>query len=161
MPVAELDIRNAIVSLIAGVSGAGPVYNRLKLAAFLSDFNIQNVDDANKINVVFVRWVGFSEQVTSFDDPISQIENYEIWFYRGRLDAPDGADSESELVLFIQNVRAALRDSANRHLVLTTPGNIVSQGGLSTGSPLIDTNELGDFVCHRFIGRMSVSVEEC
>jgi hypothetical protein len=161
--VPELDIRNAIVSLIQGVSGAGRVYNRLRKppSALLSEFTDLNVDDAARINVVFVRRVSFVEQASSFDDPLSSAEAYEIWFYRGVVDATDGTDSESALQLFIENVRAALRLDANRHLSVSSPGFLVSQGGLGTAAPLIDTDELGGYDCHRFIGRLIVSTEPC
>lgn len=163
MPVAELDIRNAIVTLIAGVSGAGHVYNRLRLPAdgLLSELHVLTVDDLDKINVVFVRWIALTPEVSSFDDPIAATETYEIWFYRGVVDATDGTDSESAIVLFIHDVQTALQLFANRHLVLTTPGFIVSQGGMTTQSPLINTDELGGYLCTRFIGRLTVTVGEC
>jgi len=159
----ELNIRNAIVALILSVAGAGRVYNRYRKPPFalLSEFNTLNVDDASLINVVFVRRVSFTDQVSSFDDPISSSEVYEIWFFRGVVDAPDGADSESALQLFIENVRAAFKLEANRDLGLTPADFRISQGGMGTAAPLIDTPELGGYDCHRFVGRLTVSIEEC
>lgn len=159
----ELDIRNAIVTLIQGVSGAGQVYNRLRkpISGSLAEFTSLNVNDGTQINVVFVRRVSFVEQVSSFDDPLSSSEVYEIWFYRSVVDGTNGTDSESALQLFIENVRVALRLDANRHLLVNTPGFLVSQGGLGTAAPLLDTDELGGYDCHRFIGRLLVSIESC
>jgi hypothetical protein len=171
MAATELDIRNAIVTLILSVAGAGRVYNRLRKppGALLSEFNTLNVDDASKINVVFVRRVSFTEQVSSFDDPISSTETYELWFFRGVVDvaAADEPDplvetnSESELQLFIENVRAAFKLPANRDLGLAPPDVMLSQGGMGTAAPLIDTSELGGYDCHRFVGRITVSIEDC
>lgn len=163
MPVAELDIRNAIVALIQGVTGAGNVFNRLRIPAdaLLSELQILTVDDLNRINVVFVRWVALTPEVSSFDDPIAASESYEIWFYRGIVDATDGTDSENELVAFIHAVQAELQLFTNRHLILTTPGFVVSQGGMTTASPLINTEELGGAACHRFIGRLTVTIGDC
>jgi hypothetical protein len=167
----ELTIRNAIVAFILGVAGAGRAYNRLRKppGALLSEFNTLNVDDASKINVVFVRRVSFTEEVSSFDDPISSTEVYEIYFFRGVVDvaAADEPDplletnSESELQLFIENVRAALKLPANRNLGLTPANFRISQGGMSTAAPLIDTAELGGYDCHRFVGRLTVDIEAC
>lgn len=161
MPVTERQIRTAIVDLILTVDGAGNVFDRLRKPsnALLSELNSLTVDDTEKINVVFVRRVAFSDEVSGFDDFIAASETYEIWFYRGVLDADSGADSESQLQLFIENVRIAFR--AATHLLLTTPGFMVSQGGMGTQSPLLDTDELGGRDCHRFIGRLMVSIAEC
>lgn len=161
--VAELDIRNAIVALIQSVDGAGFVYNRLRLPAdgLLAELQVLTVDDLEKINVVFVRWVALASEVSSFDDPEAEFDSYELWFYRGVVDADDGTDSESELVLFIHNVQAAFQLAANRHLGITAPGFLISQPGMTTASPLINTEELGGYLCHRFIGRLTVSAGDC
>src|SRR5690348_8858368 len=147
MPVAELDIRNAIVALIQSVDTSAKVFNRLRLPAsgLLAELNVLTVDDAGKINVVFVRRASFKDEVVGIPDEFSSAtENYELWFYRGIVDATDGTDSESALQLFIENVRAAMRLDANSNLGISVEGFDVVRGGLTTVSSLVNTEELGN-----------------
>src|SRR6266404_1741117 len=114
-PTLESLIRAAIVTTIQNAAGAGQVYNRLRIPAnaLLAELNILSTDDVNRINVVFVRRVSFTDQVSSFDDPISTSETYELWFYRGIVDATDGTDSENALQNFIEYTRDAFRTNKN------------------------------------------------
>lgn len=158
MITTERQRRDAIVAVVVAASARVKVYNRLRRpeGALISEFNTLNVDSASKINVCFVRRVSFVEEVSTFDDSIASVETYLLYFYRGiEDDDGNGSDSENELQLLIETVRAGFK--AAKYLGFD-PG--VSQGGMETESGFIDCNDF-NWDCHRFVGRLNVTVSDC
>lgn len=157
----ERELRDAIVALVQAAAPTTRVYNRFRRPAdgLISEFLELNTDDEHKVNVCFVRRFSFDEEVSSFDDEIASTETYLLFFYRGiENDIGDGTDSENWLQLLIETVRAAFKLPANRHLGFD---GSVSQGGMRTESGFVDDSESFSWHCHRFVGRLTVSLEEC
>lgn len=157
----ERQLRDAIVALVQAAAPDTRVYNRFRRPGDgnIGEFIELNVDTLSKINVCFVRRFSFDEQVSDFDDSISGTETYLLFFFRGiEDDIGDGTDSENWLQLLIETVRAAFKLEANRHMGFD---GSVSQGGMLTESGFQDDSESFSWHCHRFIGRLTVSLEDC
>jgi hypothetical protein len=157
----RLQVHNAIVAAIETASGIGNVYNRVRRPLHDTEGQIQSLfNDSNSIlNVVFVRYIGKINQVSSFDDLISVSYIFELEV-RYAWNEKDDADSPSELIF------NALLDSIGD--VFTADKNIgfgdagVSTNGLEILRPIErDPTEYFAKKCHTAYPRLVVSVSEC
>lgn len=133
------------------------VWNRIRISTTDKGYVQLYVDEDEQVNVWFVRRVGVRDEVSSFDDFISETHTYELRHFRSRVDSETASlASETVFQADIETMRAAFRADKNIGL---DPGT--THSGLQILEPIPLSAQLDSYEGHLCVARLEVNVAEC
>lgn len=138
------DIRDAIATLVSGVTDIGKVHNRVRWAADWKDFNAfftSTIGSDRQIRGWWVTWGGIPETGGDFEGFGPTADTYRF-YVRGVLGFQDSADTETTFLSLFSDVVDAVRDTIDFGVAAVVKESV----SVRTNEP--DIRQFGSVLCH-------------